>query len=392
MTKSVTFQSARDGHETRAGAGSRTGEEVDLAGLGLACLPALPHPRLVTRLCLQDNYVDSLPEDLFPSLPSLQWLDCRGNSLERLPGLQHHSSLRTLLAGGNQIPDIPPDLHTAPLLSVLQLTPNPLLGEVEAAARLGLPGLLQLSRDRLAGTGKLQQQISQDSGVGLDQEEEEDEQKVNKNIPVREEVAAPVCPAGEDLRARIRQQQREDEEIKHFLRNKDLYCNTQLNTAQPEDEEMFDEYLYYYKSFHSPLLDKQYDGYSVEDITAETARRAGQRAEQERADRAAAAQQAVQSKLALQSWRDKFRYARTTYSTALTVHCCTAGGKWLRAHPAPPPPPRPTGQTQPGHSAPPSSRPAAPPPSQRPSRRWTHWRRNSTGAWRQLHGRPLSKS
>ena len=52
----------------------------------------------------------------------------------------------------------------------------------------------------------------------------------------------------------------EAEEINDFIENKDLYCGKKLETA--EDEFNFDDYLYCYKSFHSPFLDKEFEGFS----------------------------------------------------------------------------------------------------------------------------------
>ena len=57
-----------------------------------------------------------------------------------------------------------------------------------------------------------------------------------------------------------------EEEIRNFIVNKDLYKCDPLCT----EPETFDEFLYYYKSFHSPLLDKEFHGFSMEKIQSES--------------------------------------------------------------------------------------------------------------------------
>lgn len=62
-------------------------------------------------LYLENNALAEIPEELFPSLQNLEWLDVRNNQLKSLPkNIKSHSSLHTLLLQGNKIQVLPLEL------------------------------------------------------------------------------------------------------------------------------------------------------------------------------------------------------------------------------------------------------------------------------------------
>lgn len=62
-------------------------------------------------LYLENNNLSELPEELFVSLPHLQWLDVRNNQLTNLPAsIRSHPSLESILLQGNKIEKLPLEL------------------------------------------------------------------------------------------------------------------------------------------------------------------------------------------------------------------------------------------------------------------------------------------
>lgn len=62
-------------------------------------------------LYLENNNLSELPDELFPSLKFLQWLDVRNNQLASLPSnVAGHQSLETILLQGNKIERLPLEL------------------------------------------------------------------------------------------------------------------------------------------------------------------------------------------------------------------------------------------------------------------------------------------
>ena len=94
-----------------------------------------------------------------------------------------------------------------------------------------------------------------------------------------------------------------EEEIRNFIVNKDLYKCDPLCT----EPETFDEFLYYYKSFHSPLLDKEFHGFSMEKIQSESRKIERRKREQSEKNRISDALQSLKNATALRAWRAKYR-------------------------------------------------------------------------------------
>lgn len=94
-------------------------------------------------LYLQNNRIKSLPEDFFPSLPSLMWLDLRDNELTDIPkSIQNHPSLTHLLVQNNNLRSLPNELGTVNL-KVLQLNGNPITYPAKEIIAAGVKKVLE---------------------------------------------------------------------------------------------------------------------------------------------------------------------------------------------------------------------------------------------------------
>ena len=78
-------------------------------------------------LYLEGNIISFLPEDFFPCLASLEWLDLRNNILCEIPrNIGEHKKLKTLLLGRNKLKFVPAELGLVKTLNGLNLSDNPL--------------------------------------------------------------------------------------------------------------------------------------------------------------------------------------------------------------------------------------------------------------------------
>lgn len=92
---------------------------------------------------MQHNNIRCLPDDFFPSLPNLMWLDLRNNNLTDIPvTIQCHLSLTHLLLQNNNITALPNELGTVPNLKMLQLQGNPLMYPPREIINSGLNKIL----------------------------------------------------------------------------------------------------------------------------------------------------------------------------------------------------------------------------------------------------------
>ncbi|XP_073963385.1 uncharacterized protein [Choristoneura fumiferana] len=100
---------------------------LDLSSQGLHAVPPISN-MLLCMIYLQNNSILSLPDDFFPSLPNLRWLDIRDNQLMDIPkSIEGHPCLTHLLLQNNSITSLPNELGTVIHLKVLQLDGNPIL-------------------------------------------------------------------------------------------------------------------------------------------------------------------------------------------------------------------------------------------------------------------------
>ncbi|XP_063834822.1 uncharacterized protein LOC135083993 [Ostrinia nubilalis] len=115
----------------------------DLSCKQLKEVPDLANNKLLCILYLHNNQITSLPDDFFPSLPSLMWLDLRDNELTDFPkSVQNHPSLTHLLLQNNQLNSLPNELGTTNL-KVLQLNGNPLVYPPKEIIKGGVTKILE---------------------------------------------------------------------------------------------------------------------------------------------------------------------------------------------------------------------------------------------------------
>ncbi|CAB3222997.1 unnamed protein product [Arctia plantaginis] len=99
---------------------------LDLSTQRLKCVPLIENYYLCV-LYLQNNEIESLPDDLFDILQNLMYLDVRDNKLIDIPkSIKNHPCLTHLLLQNNQITSLPNELGTVNNLKMLQLAGNPL--------------------------------------------------------------------------------------------------------------------------------------------------------------------------------------------------------------------------------------------------------------------------
>ena len=247
---------------------------VDLSNQNLTAfsLSQLSNPTQLKYLYLRQNNLKQLPEDLFLCCPNLEWLDVRNNLLTCLPMFHSHQNIKTILAENNKIKFLPEDCTSARNLTSLQVDNINLL-----TSRVNEQESKKGSINDLGN--------SFDSGVELKEEDESTE--YSESI------------------SKVHQEQSDADEIQEFLANKDLYSGKQL--ANSEKEFNFDDYEYCYKSFHSPLLDKQFAGLSLEQIKEASLRMEHKKEEQKKKREISEALQQLNTKRAMMTWRDKYR-------------------------------------------------------------------------------------
>lgn len=272
-------------------------------------LAQVQYPDRIKYLYLSHNVLKELPENIFLVLPNLEWLDVRNNQLGFLPNLNSHQKIRTILAENNKIEQLPGDLHTAPNLTRLQLGGNKISASDSRLLRSGL-GRVRGNQSQDASS-KHQHRHSFDSGIGI------------KDLSETESETS-----SEDSRSECKVSAKGDEEVEEindFIENKDLYAGKKLDKV--EEEFNFDDYLYCYKSFHSPYLDKQFEGFSLKDIHSAALRLEKRKKEQENKKQINLALESLHSRAALAAWRDHYRQQRAirarSYEQADTE--CTMG-------------------------------------------------------------------
>ena len=170
-------------------------------------------------------------------------------------------------------------------LSKLQFTSNPIAKQLY---NLDLQQIKEIFREK---ESKLHHGIdhrnSFDSGVDIQTNSDEDDSSTEASSP---EIEIPV------LRA--------EDEIKDFIENKDLYTGKDLQSGLSEFN--FHDYLYCYKSFHSPILDQQFEGFSIEKILKDAKIMGNVKKEQKKKTEISNAVQVLKNKQALKTWREKY--------------------------------------------------------------------------------------
>lgn len=98
---------------------------------------------------MQNNKLKTLPDDFFPALPNLKWLDLRDNEITDIPkSIKDHRSLTHILLQNNKITTLPNELGTVMTLKVLQLSGNPLMYPPRDVIKAGTRRILKFLNER----------------------------------------------------------------------------------------------------------------------------------------------------------------------------------------------------------------------------------------------------
>ncbi|KAJ2939301.1 hypothetical protein O0L34_g13397 [Tuta absoluta] len=120
---------------------------LDLSSKGLEAVPDLNNLSVVV-LYLQDNKLTILPDDFFPSLPFLAYLDLRDNCLKEIPTtIKNHQTLTHLLLQNNCLTALPDELGTLSL-KILQVSGNPIMYPPEEIVNAGQAKILSFLHDK----------------------------------------------------------------------------------------------------------------------------------------------------------------------------------------------------------------------------------------------------
>ncbi|KAJ8709583.1 hypothetical protein PYW08_009587 [Mythimna loreyi] len=116
---------------------------LDLSSQGLSKVPEIKNAHLCI-LYLQNNGIKTLPDDLFPTLQYIMYLDLRDNQITDIPkSIKHHPTLTHLLLSNNKLTTLPNELGTVVSLKVLQLAGNPLMYPPREVINAGVSSVKQ---------------------------------------------------------------------------------------------------------------------------------------------------------------------------------------------------------------------------------------------------------
>lgn len=115
---------------------------------------------------MQNNKLQTLPDEFFPALPNLKWLDLRDNEITDIPkSIKDHRSLTHILLQNNKITSLPNELGTVMNLKVLQLSGNPLMYPPRDVIKAGTESILKFLNERfLVETLEDSRSIASDKG------------------------------------------------------------------------------------------------------------------------------------------------------------------------------------------------------------------------------------
>ena len=149
-------------------------------------------------LYLEGNIISLLPEDFFPCLASLEWLDLRNNILWEIPrNIGEHKKLKTLLLGRNQLKFLPAELGLVKTLTGLNLSDNPLKEPPQTILMNGISAVQVYLLEKLgiypeeeeANDSESDQQSTIESGNHLQADfEEVDNESMSSIVNEKEEI------------------------------------------------------------------------------------------------------------------------------------------------------------------------------------------------------------
>ncbi|XP_059050573.1 leucine-rich repeat-containing protein 40-like [Achroia grisella] len=120
---------------------------LNLSLSNLDCIPTIKN-NVLNVLYLQNNKITIIPDDFFPSLPNLMYLDFRDNQLTDIPKtIQNHQYLTHLLLQNNKLAVLPHELGTVNL-KVLQLKGNPIMYPPRDILNAGISKILKFLYDK----------------------------------------------------------------------------------------------------------------------------------------------------------------------------------------------------------------------------------------------------
>lgn len=125
--------------------------ELDLSSMGLRSLtPQIGLYTHLTALYLNDNKINFLPEEMFPSFKSLRTLVLSSNLLSQVPkSLGMVSTLEKLYLDDNQIREIPVEFGRLFRLQDLRLSGNPITTPPREIVELSTSDFIGYLRDRI---------------------------------------------------------------------------------------------------------------------------------------------------------------------------------------------------------------------------------------------------
>lgn len=100
-------------------------------------------------LYLQKNGIKTLPDELFPTLRYIMYLDLRDNQITDIPkSIKYHPTLTHLLLSNNKLSSVPNELGTVASLKALQLSGNPLMYPPREVINAGVLSIKQFLNDK----------------------------------------------------------------------------------------------------------------------------------------------------------------------------------------------------------------------------------------------------
>ncbi|XP_004922105.1 uncharacterized protein LOC101741999 isoform X1 [Bombyx mori] len=151
----------------------------NLSNQAIEFVPEIENRLLLCVLYLQNNKIKTLPDEFFPSLPALMYLDLRDNILTDLPvTIQNHQCLTHLLLQNNKLTSLPNELGSVVTLKVLQLAGNPLMYPPREIIMAGTRKIITYLHEKyIENIFARSQSVGSDDAIGTYEENHKDSSK-----------------------------------------------------------------------------------------------------------------------------------------------------------------------------------------------------------------------